>query len=112
MTPTESKHRLQQLGLDRDSESPPTPTPTHLCQRRTLDVFDGAQFAGQFLAVLERDGPLLVLGQLLVGGRVVSQVDLGADQQERRLLTVVSDLRHPLPEGRSHRGVTGESPVL
>ena len=68
----------------------------YLSEGRALDVFDCAKFLGQLFSHFQGQRLLLVLGQLLDGGRIVSQIDLGADQQERGLLAVVCDLRYPL----------------
>lgn len=82
-----------QRGQDRLIENVLEP---FLRQRRALDVFDRLQFLGQLLALLQRDGLLLVLGQLLQRALLVTQIDLRADEQEGRLLTVMRYLRHPL----------------
>ena len=68
----------------------------YLRQGGTLHVFDGLEVASKLLRHLRGDGLLLVLGELLHGGRVIPQVDLSAHQQKGSLGTVVSYLRDPL----------------
>lgn len=75
----------------------------YLRERRTLHVFDGLQLSRQFLAALEGQSSLFVLGQFLQRVAVVPQIHLGADQQEGRLRAVVGNLRDPL--GRRRRRI-------
>ena len=69
---------------------------THLRKGRALHVFDGMQLSHKAFPCFLCDGPLLVFGKFLHGGGVISQVNLSPHQQERRPLTVVCNLRHPL----------------
>lgn len=62
---------------------------------RALDILDRLELFGQLFALFDANGLQLVLGQLLQRRRVLSQIDLGAHQQERRLLTVVQYFGHP-----------------
>ena len=66
-----------------------------LSESGTFHVLDGPELPGQPVPHVEAQRPLLVLGQLLHGGGVVSQIDLGSHQQEGSLLAMVGDLRHP-----------------
>lgn len=52
---------------------------TDLCESRALHIFDGLQVSSQLVGRLWGDGLLLVLGQLLDGGRVVPQVNLSSN---------------------------------
>lgn len=67
-----------------------------LSQSRALHVLDCFEFLRQLLPQLVADGLLLILRQLLHCGSIVSQVNLSPHQKERSLLTVMSDLWHPL----------------
>ena len=69
---------------------------SYLCESGALDVFHGSQFLGEFLSHLYGDGTLSVLGEFFDSWVVIAQIDLSSNQQERRLLTVVRDLGHPL----------------
>lgn len=68
----------------------------HLGQRGTLDIFGCFEFFGESIALFGGSRLLLVLGQFLQRRSVVPQIDLGADQQKRRLLAVMRNFRHPL----------------
>ena len=63
-----------------------------LCEGRALQVFDGAELARQALALVGCNGLLAILGELLDRGRVVSQIDLGADNQARHAGAMMPDL--------------------
>jgi hypothetical protein len=67
-----------------------------LRQSRALDVLDGAELTREPLARVMLDGPLLLPGELLADGGVLSQVDLGADNQAGHARAVVVDLGEPL----------------
>ena len=67
-----------------------------LRQGRALDVLDGAELTREPLARVVLDGPLLLPGELLADGGVLSQVDLGADNQAGHARAVVVDLGEPL----------------
>lgn len=67
-----------------------------LRQRRALHVLDRLQLLGQFLALLQRNGLLLILSQLLQRTLLIAQINLRTNEQEGRLLTVVRYLRNPL----------------
>lgn len=69
------------------------------CADSELTYFFGH---GQALGV--DDGGEFLLLQLLDGVLVVSQVQLGAHQDDGSVGAVVSDLRVPLKEGRRGRG--------
>ena len=69
---------------------------TDLSECRAFHILHGLQFASQLLSHLIGDWLLTVLGKLLHGCRVVAQVNLGTNEQERRTLAVVSYLRNPL----------------
>jgi hypothetical protein len=66
-----------------------------LRQGRALDVLDGAELTREPLARVVLDGPLLLPGELLADGGVLSQVDLGADNQAGHARAVVVDLGEP-----------------
>ena len=66
-----------------------------LSESGTFHVLDGPELPGQPVPHVEAQRPLLVLGQLLHGGGVVSQIDLGSHQQEGSVLAMVGDLGHP-----------------
>lgn len=68
----------------------------YLCECWALHVFHSLEVSCQLLSCLRSDGLLLVLGQLLNGGRVIPQVNLSPNQQEWGLWTVVGDLWNPL----------------
>lgn len=68
----------------------------YLCERRTLHIFHSLEVSCELLSCLRSDGLLLVLGQLLDGGRVIPQINLSPDQQEGGLWTVVGNLWNPL----------------
>lgn len=61
----------------------------YLRQSRTLHVFDGLQLTSQFFSALTAQGSLFVLGQLLQGVAVVSEIHLSPHQQEGRPWAVV-----------------------
>lgn len=67
-----------------------------LRQRRALHILDRLQLLGQLLALLQRNGLLLILRQLLQRTLLVAQINLRTNEQERRLLAVVRYLRDPL----------------
>ena len=69
---------------------------TNLCERRAFDVLDGLELLGESFALLAGDGLELVLGKLVESARLLAQVDLGADEQEGRLLAMMQYLGHPL----------------
>jgi hypothetical protein len=67
-----------------------------LRQRRAFDVLDRAKLPRKALALLKRDGSLLLPLELFHHLRVVAQVYLGADDQTGDARAVVPDLREPL----------------
>lgn len=67
-----------------------------LRQCRALDILDGPQLPREPLALLVRDGPLLLPSQLLYHLRVVSQIDLRPDDEARDPRTVVVHFGKPL----------------
>ena len=69
---------------------------TNLCKSGALNIFDSFEISGKFLACFHAHRLLLVLGEFLDGGGVVAQINLGSDEQERRLRAVMRDFRHPL----------------
>ena len=66
-----------------------------LSESGTFHVLDGPELPGQPVPHVEAQRPLLVLGQLLHGGGVVSQIYLCSHQQEGSLLAMVGDLWDP-----------------
>ena len=69
-----------------------------LGQRRALDVLHSADALRQVPGVPLGDGDLVVARQFDEDLDVVAQVALRPDENERRLGTVSSNLRHPLFE--------------
>ena len=69
---------------------------TLLCQSRAFDVLNCSEFPCKFLALLKGYCLLLCLGELLNCSRIISQVNLSADQKEGCLGAMVSDLWYPL----------------
>lgn len=67
-----------------------------LSQCRAFHIFYGFQLSGQLLSHLARDWLLTVLGKLLYSCRVVTQVNLCSNKQERCTLAVMSYLWNPL----------------
>lgn len=67
-----------------------------LRQSTALDILDSAELLGHPLAVLPSHGGHLLLGQLLSDAGVVSQIDLGADDEAGDAGAVVVDLGEPL----------------
>lgn len=74
-----------------------------MCERGAFHVFDGFQVPRQFLRSLGSDGLLLILGELLDRRGVVSEVNLGPDEQKRSLRTMVSDFGDPLERGKRYQ---------
>ena len=60
-----------------------------------LHVLDGPHLPGQTVAHVQAERLLVVLGQLLHGGGVVSEIYLGSHQEEGSLLAMVGDLWYP-----------------
>ena len=67
-----------------------------LSESGTFHVLDGPELPGQPVAHVEAQWPLLVLGQLLHRGGVISQIYLCPHQEEGSLLAMVGDLWDPL----------------
>lgn len=72
------------------------PHSPHLCECRTLHILDSLQVTGQLFSSLWSDRLLFILGKFLNSRGVISEINLGPNEQERSLWTVVSYLRHPL----------------
>lgn len=107
------------------AQAPPSPLAPHLSmeddfdglvkhflqprhgQRRAFDVLDRAHLLPQLLAVLWRRGDLAELPQLCDRLGVVPQVDLGANEEDRRQRGVVSQLLEPLQEEEDEGGKGG-----
>lgn len=81
-----------------DHKCVPYMRPPYLRQSGALHIFDSLQIAGQLLCCLRSDGFLFVLGKLLDGRRIISQINLRPHKQEGGLWTVVGDLRYPLKD--------------
>lgn len=69
---------------------------TSLCQRTTLDIFDCAKLSCKSLACIKRDGSLFLSGEFFQDCWVVSQINLGSDNQTRHTGTMVMNFREPL----------------
>lgn len=67
-----------------------------LCQCRALEVLLRLDFLGNHNGLLVLDGRHLLLAQRLLGGLVVSQIELGADQDDGHARCVVVNLGIPL----------------
>jgi len=67
-----------------------------LCQSRAFDVLHSSKFPCKLLSILYGDGLLFDLGKLFKSGSVVSQINLCANEKERRLGTMMRDFRNPL----------------
>jgi hypothetical protein len=67
-----------------------------LGEGRALYVFDCAEFACKTLSGLKGDGTLLLAGELLDDGCIVSEIDLCADDETGDTGAVVVDLGEPL----------------
>lgn len=67
-----------------------------LAECRTLQVLDGVDLASQSVALLERDGRLVLLLKLLQHICVVAEIALGPNQQDGHAGTVVRHLWVPL----------------
>ena len=67
-----------------------------LGQGRALQVLGGIDFLGQLETLLMCDRGQLLLGQTLNGGLVLSQIQLGSDNEDRHVGAVVVDFRVPL----------------
>lgn len=82
-----------------------------LSQGGTLHISDGADVSGSLLGFLDRDNAEILSGQLSGHGRVVSQIALGTDQDERNTRGVVLDLWPPfgLDVVERVRGDNGEA---
>lgn len=80
-----------------------------LRQRTALDVFDRAQVLRHTLAVLLADRGHLLLSKLFSDARVVSQVDLGADDEAGDTGAVVVDFGEPLFADVFERGGRGDA---
>lgn len=66
-----------------------------LRQSRALNVLDGAQLAGQLLALLSHNRPLLRPRELLHDAGIVAQIDLGSNDQAGHAGAVVVNFREP-----------------
>jgi hypothetical protein len=67
-----------------------------LSQRRALHVLDGRDLLLLRHALLVADGGEVLLAEARDGLRVLAQIELGADEQERRVGAVVRHLGKPL----------------
>ena len=67
-----------------------------LGQGTALDVLNRTEFFGHALSIFPAHGGHLLLGQLVPDTGIVSQIDLGADNEARDARAVVVDLREPL----------------
>ena len=63
---------------------------------RALDELDGLELPGELLALLVRDGALALTLELLEGGVVVPEIELGANDDEGHVGAEVVDLGEPL----------------
>lgn len=80
-----------------------------LRQGTTLDVLHGAQLLGHPLAVLFPHRLHLLLGQLVLDTRIISQIDLCTDYEAGDTGTVVMDLWEPLLADVLERGRGGHA---
>jgi len=69
---------------------------TSLVERRALNVLDGADGLAHVETLLEGDGGEALLGETGNGLRILTKIELGADQEEGRIGAVVLDLGVPL----------------
>jgi len=67
-----------------------------LVERRALHVLDRSDGLAHLHALLERDWCQTLLRETRESLRVLAQIELGADQQERSVWAVVADLGVPL----------------
>jgi hypothetical protein len=61
-----------------------------------LNLLDGADGPRHLEALCKRDGNLITVRKLVVGPDLVTEIDLGTDQEERDVLRVMFDLGGPL----------------
>lgn len=67
-----------------------------LCQSRTLDVFDSAEFFSHAVTIFLADRLHLLAGELIPHTSIVTQIGLGANNQAGNTGAVVVDFGEPL----------------
>merc|ERR1712233_217335 len=67
-----------------------------LGQSRALQILGSVDFLGELETLLVGDGSQLLFGQTLNGGLVLSQIQLGSDNEDRNVRAMVVDFRVPL----------------